>query len=98
VPFSVVCFRARPRNFHGAAAELDALNARLLDAVNASGEVFLSHTRLDDRFTLRLAVGHLRTTDEHVARAWALLERHLAQLAPSVGGRIQPMSGPTASP
>ncbi|CAI8035292.1 Tryptophan decarboxylase 2 [Geodia barretti] len=51
-PFSVVCFRANPA---APAGDLDDLNARLLDAVNATGEVFLSHTRLDGRFALRLA-------------------------------------------
>jgi aromatic-L-amino-acid decarboxylase len=80
VPFSVVCFRARPRDWRGSDAELDALNTALLDAVNASGEVFLSHTRLDDRLVLRLAVGHLRTTEEHVARAWTLLRSEAAVL------------------
>lgn len=73
VPFSVVCFRARPRDQALTGEQLDALNERLLESVNATGEVFLSHTRLDGRFVLRLAVGHLRTTDVHVARAWELL-------------------------
>ena len=50
VPFSVVCFRARGT---------DEFNAAPARAVNASGEVFLSHTRLDGRFTLRLAIGNL---------------------------------------
>jgi aromatic-L-amino-acid decarboxylase len=76
VPFSVVCFRARLRRLSLTAAELDTFNQRLLDRVNATGEVFLSHTRLDDMLVLRLAVGHLRTTDEHVARAWRLLREH----------------------
>ena len=49
-----------------------------LDGVNATGEVFLSHTRLDGRFALRLAVGHIRTTERHVARAWTLLGEQLA--------------------
>ena len=66
VPFSVVCFRLR-----GEAS--DEAHQRILDRVNASGEVFLSHTKLDGRFVLRLAIGNLRTTEEHVARAWALL-------------------------
>ena len=66
VPFSVVCFRLR-----GDAD--DARNARVLDAVNASGDVFLSHTKLDGRFVLRLAIGNINTTEEHVARAWELL-------------------------
>jgi aromatic-L-amino-acid/L-tryptophan decarboxylase len=84
VPFSVVCFRARPRGL-ATAAEIDRFNTQLLDAVNASGEVFLSHTRLDDRIVLRLAIGNLRTSEEHVARAWALLRQHTDQLRSSIG-------------
>jgi aromatic-L-amino-acid decarboxylase len=71
VPFSVVCFRADAD---------DALNERLLEAVNAGGEVFLSHTRLQDRFTLRLAIGNLHTTEAHVARAWAILQETALRL------------------
>lgn len=78
VPFSVVCFRAKRVGLDAAA--LDALNARLLDAVNATGEVFLSHTRVNGVFALRLAIGHLRTTEQHVARAWELLRTHAASL------------------
>jgi aromatic-L-amino-acid decarboxylase len=79
VPFSVVCFRAVPASV--AAADLDAFNERLLEAVNATGDVFLSHTRLNGAVTLRLAIGHLRTTEAHVARAWELLRQHAARLA-----------------
>jgi aromatic-L-amino-acid decarboxylase len=72
VPFSTVCFRWNPSS--GAPEdELDARNAAIIDAVNASGEVFLSHTRLDGRFTIRLSVGNLRTEARHVERAWDLL-------------------------
>jgi hypothetical protein len=63
--------------------ELDEFNMRLLDAVNASGDVFISHTRLGDQVVLRLAIGHLRTAERHVSRAWALLREHTAQLAAS---------------
>ena len=62
------------------AAATDALNERLLDAVNATGEVFLSHTRLHGRFALRLAVGHVRTEERHVRRAWDLLAEKLRAL------------------
>jgi aromatic-L-amino-acid decarboxylase len=79
VPFSVVCFRAVPTTI--ASADLDTFNEQLLDAVNATGEVFLSHTRLTDRFVLRLAIGHLRTTETHVGRAWSLLVSHAARLS-----------------
>jgi aromatic-L-amino-acid decarboxylase len=78
VPFSVVCFRAKPRGREWSEADLEALNQRLLDAMNATGEVFLSHTKLNGRFTLRLAVGNLRTEERHVARAWELAKSRLA--------------------
>jgi len=78
VPFSVVCFRATPSGLAGAA--LDDFNQQLLDAVNGSGDVFLSHTRLNDAFVIRLAVGHLETREAHVARAWALLQQHAVEL------------------
>jgi aromatic-L-amino-acid decarboxylase len=78
VPFSVVCFRARPpRALPG---DLERLNERLLDAVNATGEVFLSQTRLRGHVVLRLAVGHARTSERDVAHAWTLLRAHLERL------------------
>jgi aromatic-L-amino-acid decarboxylase len=86
VPFSTVCFRYRPRALarhedHPAYhRRLDELNARLMDAVNRSGEVFLSHTRLRDRFTIRVAIGNLRTEPRHVERAWELLRVEAARL------------------
>jgi aromatic-L-amino-acid decarboxylase len=51
----------------------DEENEALMERVNATGEVYLSHTRLDDRFVIRLAVGNARTTEADVARAWELL-------------------------
>jgi aromatic-L-amino-acid decarboxylase len=80
VPFSVVCFRACPANL--ALDQLDAFNERLVDAVNATGEVFLSHTRLGDAVVIRLAIGHLLTAESHVSHAWTLLKRHTEELLP----------------
>jgi aromatic-L-amino-acid/L-tryptophan decarboxylase len=65
-PFSLVCFR-----HDGTDEENEALLAR----VNASGEAFLSHTRLDGRYSLRLAVGNARTTEADVRLAWDALRR-----------------------
>ena len=48
---------------------------RLLERLNATGEVFLSHTRVKGRYGLRLAIGNLRTREAHVARAWELIRQ-----------------------
>ncbi|HMD33618.1 MAG TPA: pyridoxal-dependent decarboxylase [Vicinamibacterales bacterium] len=73
VPFSVVCFRWRPRSAHFSDAELDVMNERIVDLVNRSGDVFIAHTRLRGRLSLRVAIGHLKTTERHVARVWELI-------------------------
>jgi aromatic-L-amino-acid/L-tryptophan decarboxylase len=85
VPFSLVCFRAHPSQFKKEAVRgreespprslddeytLDILNERLLAEVNRRGKVFMSHTKLNGRFTLRLAIGNIRTTREHLKLAW----------------------------
>jgi aromatic-L-amino-acid decarboxylase len=76
VPFSTVCFRWDPGGM--TEDELDTRNAKVIEAVNRSGEVFLSHTRLAGRFTIRLSVGNLRTEPRHVERAWELLREAAA--------------------
>jgi aromatic-L-amino-acid decarboxylase len=65
-PFSLVCFRRDGT---------DEENEALLERVNATGEVFLSHTRLDGRFVLRLAIGNAWTTEDDVRLAWDVLRR-----------------------
>ena len=77
VPFSLVCFRAEGEGMDP--QEADAFNQRILDRVNASGEAFLTHTRLHGRMVLRLAIGNLKTTERHVARAWTLLQEAAAK-------------------
>jgi aromatic-L-amino-acid decarboxylase len=72
VPFSVVCFRAVPPGL-GEGDALNRFNERLLGALNDTGEVFLSHTSLDGRYVIRLAVGNIRTTETQVRRTWDLL-------------------------
>jgi aromatic-L-amino-acid decarboxylase len=63
-PFSVVCFRREGS---------DEENQELLERVNASGELFISHTVLNGRYVLRLAVGHESTTEDDIRRAWDAL-------------------------
>src|SRR3984957_2599039 len=67
VPLSLICFR---RNGN------DDANRQLLEKVNASGEVFLSHPALQGRSVLRLAIGNHRSTRRHVQRAWELVQAH----------------------
>jgi len=69
--FSLVCFRREGT---------DEENERLLEQVNASGEVFLSHARLGDRYALRLAIGNFRTTEDDVRLAWDVLRREALRL------------------
>jgi aromatic-L-amino-acid decarboxylase len=64
--FSVVCFRRDAG---------DEENEALLARINASGEIFISHTRLNGRYVLRLAIGNERTTEDDVRRAWDVLRR-----------------------
>jgi len=79
-PLSTVCFRARPRGWALSEADLDRFNEALLEAVNATGECFLSHTRVRGRLALRLAIGNVRTSERHVRRAWDLLRAQAARL------------------
>jgi aromatic-L-amino-acid decarboxylase len=64
--FSLVCFRREG---------LDDDNEKLLARVNETGELFISHTRLDGRYVLRLAIGNERTTEADVRRAWDVLQQ-----------------------
>jgi aromatic-L-amino-acid decarboxylase len=65
VPLNLVCFRHR---------DGDAKTRDILDALNDSGKVFLTHTKLNGKFTLRMSIGQTWTEDRHVNRAWDLLE------------------------
>jgi aromatic-L-amino-acid decarboxylase len=80
-PFSVVCFRAVPDEIADDAAALDDFNLRLLERVNSSGEIFLSHTRLHEGVALRVAIGNLGTTIQDVERCQELLSEALAELS-----------------
>ncbi len=70
-PLSVVCFRHVPPDLDDAAC--DAHNLAIMDAVNATGEAYLSNTRLHGRIVLRVAIGNDRTTRDDVHAAWTLL-------------------------
>jgi aromatic-L-amino-acid/L-tryptophan decarboxylase len=85
LPFSLVCFRACPKvdapNEEARNARLDVLNEAIMHGVNATGKALLSHTKLNDRITLRLSIGNIRTTEKHVRQVWDLLNEQLELLA-----------------
>ena len=64
--FSLVVFRRKGS---------DASNEEILECANWSGERFLSHTKLEGRYVMRLAIGNARTTEADVRRAWEVLNR-----------------------
>jgi aromatic-L-amino-acid decarboxylase len=69
---NLVCFRHR---------DGDAINQAIIDRVNDSGKLFLSHTRLDDQFVLRLAIGQTHTEQRHVEAAWDAIRVAAADIA-----------------
>ena len=79
VPFSTVNFRACPSNVP--VEQLNAFNERVLNAINATGEVFLSHTKLHGNFVMHLAIGNIRTEEKHIARTWELLQAEYGRLS-----------------
>lgn len=78
-PLSLVCFRAHPSHMQNE-EELNRLNENLLEAVNGTREVFLSHTKLNGQYVLRCAIGGIRTEERHVRRMWEIMQEQLARL------------------
>jgi aromatic-L-amino-acid decarboxylase len=68
-PFSTVCFRAHPRSID---------DEEQLD-INAAGHFFLSHTKLHGKFTIRIAIGNLRTTEQDIRHVWEELQGALEE-------------------
>jgi aromatic-L-amino-acid decarboxylase len=80
-PLSVVCFRAVPRGVPE--EQVDRLNEELVQRLNETGEAYLSHTRLNDRVVLRVAIGNLKTQPRHVTHVWERIQTHARELAAS---------------
>jgi aromatic-L-amino-acid decarboxylase len=85
LPLALVCFRACPpltapdetaRN-----GRLDVLNEAIMHGVTATGKALLSHTKLNDKLTLRLSIGNIRTTEKQVRQVWDLLNEQLKLLS-----------------
>jgi aromatic-L-amino-acid decarboxylase len=75
VPFGLVCFRVCPSGVD----DLNSLNEQIMNDINASGEAYLSHTKLNGKFTLRLSVGSIRVQERHLSKVWDILNRMLTR-------------------
>lgn len=71
VTLSLVCFRYAPPGM--SEDEIARVNAALMERVNAGGKAYLSHTKIDGKYMLRLAIGNIRTEREHITLAWSEL-------------------------
>jgi len=78
VPFSTICFRANTGNTNE--EELNELNEKLLEKINASGKLFLSHTKLNGKFVIRMTIGSIRHEQRHVLEAWELIKKTLTEV------------------
>lgn len=81
VPLNVICFRHRPAGIDDP-GRIDALNERLLDAVNETGRAYLTHTKLDGMYTIRLVIGQTQVTSDDISRTWNLITDCAAHLQP----------------
>jgi aromatic-L-amino-acid decarboxylase len=88
LPLALVCFRACPRidvvDEKARSGRLDVLNEAIMHGVTATGKALLSHTKLNDKLTLRLSIGNIRTTEKQVRQVWELLNEQLKLLRSDV--------------
>jgi aromatic-L-amino-acid decarboxylase len=80
VPFSTLVFRFNP-NIQMNEQEINTLNERIMEAVNQTGQVFLSHTKLRGRYGIRLTIGNLKTTWRDVTLAWNIIQQKAKELS-----------------
>ena len=79
-PFSTICFRAHPIGMDDG-SKLEALNEGIMNSINGQGRFFLSHTKLNGTFTIRVAIGNLRTNETDIRDLWNLLQTCLKDMS-----------------
>ncbi len=82
--FNLVCFRIHPPGISDE-KELDRLNETILQKINRSGKVFLTQTRLNDRYVLRFVAGQTHTTIEHVKQGWEFIKDQILDISRKIG-------------
>lgn len=72
VPLATICFRFKPRGIESTEV-LNDLNAKLLETLNKTGKIYLTHTKLNGIYTIRLVIGQTYVQEDHVVKAWDLI-------------------------
>ena len=80
---NVVCFRLNPGDIPSD-EQLNALNEELLHTINRTGEIYITHTKLDGRFTLRMVIAQTHVADRHVEEAWKLIRKKAQEIRGSI--------------
>ncbi|XP_017234419.2 LOW QUALITY PROTEIN: tyrosine decarboxylase 1-like [Daucus carota subsp. sativus] len=80
--FSMVCIRVRPSAMTGKSCgnDVNELNRKLLESLNESGRIYVSHTVLDGIYIIRFAIGATLTDINHVSAAWKVVQDHATAL------------------
>ncbi len=79
VPLNTLCFRFHPSHISDE-QKLNELNKRLLNQIQQSGELFLTHTTLNEKYTIRMVIGNTNVEQRHVEKAWNLIQSLAAKL------------------
>jgi len=79
VPLNTICFRFHPSHIDDE-AKLNELNEKLLNAIQASGKLFLTHTKLDGKYTIRIVIGNTHVKERHIEQAWKFIRQQASQL------------------
>ena len=82
VPFNMLCFRFHPQHISDN-EKLNELNEQLLNNIQQSGKLFLTHTKLDDIYTIRMVIGNTNVSQKHIDKAWSLIQSVASKL---IGG------------
>ena len=98
VPFATICFRYYPQELKDKATSkykkeiihsyLNDVNEAIMNSVNESGKIYISHTKIKEKFTLRMSIGNIRTTEDHIKAAWELLQEHAKKIDMSMRQRL----------
>jgi len=92
ISMGVICFRF-VAGIGDAGPEIDALNSKIVEEVNASGKAYLTQTKLHGRTIIRIGLGNVLTTERHLAEAWALIRKTAFQVGaidPATPARSRP--------